>query len=921
MRVTGTLERETAHAAVSHRVSEMRHGQGGVLFVVAEAGLGKTTILKQARGLACPDIRIAWADGDALETSLPFGLFAAVLDTVGELQDLFDCPVTKSRGDEVQARRFSGVLRWLKETAVEPMLLIIDDLHWADPDSLALLSFLARRITRLPVAIMAALRPWPAAAANVATALAYDGYATVERLAPLSMDAAEKLLVSRLSGPISDAVLRQAQQLCGGNPLLLEQLAAAVGVDGDVIGATGKGTSRVDILLTRFAGVPEVAIHYAQVASALGIRFRPQLAAEVAQLHDQEVHVALETLCQSGLVRSNAEMTAEFVYPLFQQALYDGMAVPVRARIHARAFTVLTIHGLYGEAIDHAVRADFTGDEVAITAMARTGMAALRSGSATLATRYLRAAVDAAGSRAGTDLLLALAGSLLTVGSPGEAIPICQRLVVEHRLSAAQRIQALQMLGRVFSTMRAYNDSATCFMLAAESAEAYDSEMTIEVLLDAALASLIPAGPARSLSLAERAYKLAAKTETALANRAASVWGYLAFLSGDPQGLAKSELGARTVTPEYLCTPRDLRWRQDALSTFSIAATFAERFSDAERILCLPVTTTGCAESVEATSEFAIARAIIAQRQGRLVDALGFAERASSAGKSLARYVSQAGSIRAEVLYQMGRCAESMEWCDEIDADATGRGELLTLLRVWNIRGQHLLRGSMHEAASKIYVQLEALSRQLGIGEPCCIPWARHAIAAHLSACRTSDARRVLTWLDRCAARLPCRYPQIAAVTGRASLAEAEGNYEAADTHFDAALALHDGVGLPLERVETLLRYGAFLRRRGYPSRARPLLAQAALIAESHQAGGLYEQVQEEFAAAGGRRHRNRKEPATLTSQEKRVAKLAAVGHSNKAIAARLTLSVKTIEYHLQQIYSKLGISSRRQLMSRYHNG
>jgi DNA-binding NarL/FixJ family response regulator len=128
---------------------------------------------------------------------------------------------------------------------------------------------------------------------------------------------------------------------------------------------------------------------------------------------------------------------------------------------------------------------------------------------------------------------------------------------------------------------------------------------------------------------------------------------------------------------------------------------------------------------------------------------------------------------------------------------------------------------------------------------------------------------------------------------------------------------------LPLEQVETLLGYGAFLRRRGPPCRARPLLARAAVIAEANQAGWLYAQVREELAAAGGRRRRNgsREEPTRLTIHEQRVARLAAVGHSNKAIAARLTLSVKTIEYHLQQVYMKLGISSRRQLMTGHHDG
>lgn len=163
------------------------------------------------------------------------------------------------------------------------------------------------------------------------------------------------------------------------------------------------------------------------------------------------------------------------------------------------------------------------------------------------------------------------------------------------------------------------------------------------------------------------------------------------------------------------------------------------------------------------------------------------------------------------------------------------------------------------------YVRLEDLSMRAGIGEPCWIPWARYAITAHLSACRISDARRVIAWLDRSAARLPCRYPRIAAATGRAKLAEVEGDHKAAEVLFSFALALHEQVSLPLELVETLLAYGAFLRRRGSPSQARPVHGRAAALAEANHAGWLLELVREELAAAGGRRRRSREDATRLT--------------------------------------------------------
>jgi DNA-binding CsgD family transcriptional regulator len=195
--------------------------------------------------------------------------------------------------------------------------------------------------------------------------------------------------------------------------------------------------------------------------------------------------------------------------------------------------------------------------------------------------------------------------------------------------------------------------------------------------------------------------------------------------------------------------------------------------------------------------------------------------------------------------------------------------------------------------------------------------WARHAIVSHLRAGRTGDAERVLGWLDRCASRLPCRWPRIAALAGRAGLAEAGGDPQAAQDAFTEALALHDGLELPLERIETLLEFGTFLRRIGSSARARPLLAEAVAAAEAVGAHWLAGQAHQELAASGGRRRRRREMSDRLTPQERRVFELAAEGLSNDAIASRLRVSAGTIKTHLEHIYAKLGVHSRRELMLR----
>ena len=85
------LEREALLAAITGLLDDVRAGRGAALFVVGEAGLGKTTSLSQARMLAAPVVRVGLGRGDVMETSLPFGVLAAALGAVGN-HDLVASP-------------------------------------------------------------------------------------------------------------------------------------------------------------------------------------------------------------------------------------------------------------------------------------------------------------------------------------------------------------------------------------------------------------------------------------------------------------------------------------------------------------------------------------------------------------------------------------------------------------------------------------------------------------------------------------------------------------------------------------------------------------------------------------------------------------------------------------------------------------
>jgi hypothetical protein len=145
------LERASVTEAVAELLGSARTGQGGVLFVEGEAGLGKSSILESASRLARPDLLVGLGQGDAMETSLPFGVLDQALSMLG-------APTLRAGPDPAVGRpeQLSRLLRWL-EGSQQGVLIALDDAQWADSDSLELLSLLSRRITSLPVAVVAQL--------------------------------------------------------------------------------------------------------------------------------------------------------------------------------------------------------------------------------------------------------------------------------------------------------------------------------------------------------------------------------------------------------------------------------------------------------------------------------------------------------------------------------------------------------------------------------------------------------------------------------------------------------------------------------------------------------------------------------------------------------------------------------------------
>jgi hypothetical protein len=158
-------ERSRALDGAERLLAAVRTGANGkALFIVAEGGMGKTAVLDHVAAMAAPPMRVVTATASLAERDFPFALMEQIAEPSPDdgLLRASEVDPLERRASRHRAVR-DQIRRW---AALGPVAILLDDLHWADAESLATLGYLARRIERLPVAIIGALRPWPTAAAR-----------------------------------------------------------------------------------------------------------------------------------------------------------------------------------------------------------------------------------------------------------------------------------------------------------------------------------------------------------------------------------------------------------------------------------------------------------------------------------------------------------------------------------------------------------------------------------------------------------------------------------------------------------------------------------------------------------------------------------------------------------------------------------
>ena len=897
-------DRDMERGELDRLLSAVRAGESRVLMVRGDPGVGKTVLLDYLAGQA-RGCRVVRAVGVQSEMELAFaGLHQLCAPMLGHLDQI---PVPQRDALRIAFGLAVGsapdrfliglaVLSLLAEVAGDqPLICLIDDEQWLDRASEQTLGFVARRLGADPVALVFSARE-PCAELAGQPELVIEG---------LRADHARALLDSALAGPLDARVRDLIVAETRGNPLALLELPRGL-TPAELAGGFGLPavtplTSRIeDSFARQLEALPAPTRRLLQLAAAdpSGDRSLLWRAAERLNIGIQAGRPAVE----AGLVEFDGRV--RFRHPLTRSAAYRSAALTERHELHAALAAVTDPQADPDRRAWHLAQATSDPDEAVAAelersagrAQARGGVAAaaafleratlLTGDQARRAGRALDAAqakIQAGASGAAHDLLaIARTGPL---GDRGRA-----RLeLVQARLAAATSrdgeaplllLRAAQRLAGIdVSLARAtYLDAITAAIYAGRLARPGGS--TTEV---ARVAAAAPPPPGRP-----RPPDLLLDGLTALFTR-----GYTAALPLLRQAVAAAE--------ESTSADEEPHW-------LWLACVMASQVWDDERWELLSRRYIQLVRQLGALAELPLAL-------DRRIRPLLFAGELTAAAALLdeTRTVEDAtgnppwhyGALSLAAF--RGDQATAAALISSIMRDVTQRGEGYGIACAeW---ANAVLSNGLGRPGDAVAAAERAAEDPAGLGF---FRWALVELveaAAHAGMPETAaGAYRRLTEMTT-----PAGTDWALGLAARSRALLSDGD-EAEDGYREAINRL-DRPRLQVELARAHLLYGEWLRRQNRRTDARSQLRTAHEMLDAMGVAAFAERARHELAATGETvRKRTAETTTTLTAQEAYIARLARDGRTNTEIGAQLFLSVRTVEWHLRKIYTKLGITSRREL-------
>jgi DNA-binding CsgD family transcriptional regulator len=923
------IERDGELATLTGALAELEDRTGGVVTVKAPAGLGKTTLLERAiAGAASTGYRVRRAAPGPQERHFAYGVMRALLEAPvhdadeAERTRLLD-GVARQAGDLLLTGTVPGSgatasmahsMLWLCAALTDggtPMMLVVDDGHWADRPSLEVISYLARRVSDVPMLIVLAFRPdVPGAASDLLTLIGDGHFTSSITLRPLSVGGSAELM--RRSAPTaSEEVCRRCHEAAHGNPWLVGELGhqiASHGLDSLSVSAGAQTPVRTlarDVIARRLAALSRGDRAMGAALAVLGERAPPHVVAAVAEVSLDDVSAARDALAAAGLLNPESRGLA---HALIAAAILENLPRAECERLHREAARTLAADGAASDIVAaHLLQCAPHADPVAAAALWDAAVNATRRGAPDAAAAYLQRALEerSPGDDRGR-ILAALAVATFDAGLPGARDRLREALAQmdDH----ASRVDLLTQLATWY-VLDADDDELSALLDREVAADhGPDTHLALEV---AALEMLIMI-PDRH---AERAARLAALREgdhadpilkrAVMAHRA-----WLATEVGTPDAAACATFARRALDGELLLGEAGSR---AGFHCCVRALIFTDHFAEAHAAIAAMREDPAVRGSLRLLAGAAWYAAELAQRTGQIADAENEARLALDlTPEDVNLFTGGAIEILVWALAERGAFAEAHALLEEHGlAHDIGR-------QVWEIGILHsravlaLAEGDF-AAAHDQAVRAGRLRIGQGRTNPVWTPWRGTAALALAHQGRQREAAALAAEEVALAERFGAP-SAILAARHAAAVAEPDDAQRLALCETTLGRGGNPGSALELSRLR--LELGHALARLGRRVEARRPLQQALAVADRTGATLLAARARRELVATGLRPRRTQTEgTASLTPRQRQVCELAASGTTNRAIAQQLFLSVKTVETHLAAAYEKLGVENRDSLV------
>lgn len=947
------LGRDAELAAVVNSIDAAQNASS-VIVVEGEAGMGKTTLIDAALaelGAASRrPIPVLRGECAQMESRRPFAVLAQAFGVTpgctgirGEIAralwpeltgatspaarsaPLFPRP-SDPEGSDVAGTEFrlGELFVGLLDEAVAdgPAALVVEDLHWGDPASLACLAMMADVELPGPIAIVASCRPLPRPVGLVQLLSTWVGRGARQVTLGALRSGACRDVVAALVGSAPSADLVTLVGSAGGNPLFLTEAVHALLVDGVIeIGDDGIARARRQewpssvslAILARLAFLGAETLDLLRLGAVLGTRFRVSDLADLADLRPSGCWARLQPAHRAGLVVDAGEELA-FHHELVRDALYHDVPSSVRASLHSQAASSLARHGAPAPAVaEHLLRSDRRSDPETVAWLREAARQQLSTAPA-VAVELLELALKGIepGSVDHDALVVELGVALISAGRNLEG-EVCLLDVLERaRLDGATEVRART---RLVSSLLVRGEVALASAQAdaALSSAGIASPARSRFRMFQAQASAFSGDMATAGALATQEYFDAVNRKDAPVQvHALILRSHVALHDAEVDAAVRFAGAAVTLSAEAGTSEA-----HEGLPDFwySLALVDADRLDDAARVL---QEASGRMQAFGTPASRALGHLFTAHwqyRAGQWDDAIVELDAAAAlATRAGLEWDAELRCVGAIVACSRGHLAEARAVLADLDRRDVVVGTFFSAQPAW-------LRASICEAQGDADGALDAYITAWGLACRSGLPLERREHGPHLARLATSAGREDLvddvvgTLGDLVIRSGPL--PSLVAADERA-----RGHAKGDPSLVEAAVASYRAAGHPYPAARSAEEAAVLWAKRGNSKEAGRCAREAMVGFQALGAAGEIARSRAALRAVGVRLGTGRRSARprfgweALTDTEARVARLVSARRSNPEIARELYLSRHTVVSHVSRVLAKLGVSSRTELVA-----